>query len=140
MQPTTDDVDAYLASSDDLAALRELDAVVAAGLPGVRRTLWRGTFWGGTEQVIIGYGDLAQHRPDGRVVDWFWVGVAQQKRNLSLYVNAVEDGRYLSQGYGARLGKVKVGASAVTFRSPADLDLPVVTEMLSRVLALMRNG
>ncbi len=94
--------------------MRELDAVVAAALPGVGRRLWRGVFWGGTEQAVIGYGDLRQQRPSGQVVEWFWVGVAQQKRTLSLYVNAVEDGRYPSQVYGTRPGKVKVGASAVT--------------------------
>ena len=37
-----------------------LDRRIVAGLPGRSRALWRGTFWGGTEQAIIGYGG---HRP-----------------------------------------------------------------------------
>ena len=34
-----------------------LDAHIADVFAGTERVLWKGVFWGGTEQSIIGYGD-----------------------------------------------------------------------------------
>ena len=87
-------------------------------------------FWGGTEQTIIGYGDIRQPRPRGDEVEWFLVGLARQKNNFSIYLNAVEDGAYLGKQFADRLGKVKVGAASIGFRHLAAVDLDVLTEML----------
>ncbi len=132
MRQTEEDVDAFIAASADPEALAHLDSLIRDGLPGARRSLWRGVFWGGTEQAIIGYGDTVQQRPNGDPVQWFLVGLALQKRHLSLYVNAAEEGSYLSKLYAERLGKVKVGAAAITFRTAADLDPTGLAEMLAR--------
>jgi hypothetical protein len=56
-------------------------------------------------------------------VEGFIVGLAVQKRHLSLYINAVEDRQYLSEKHGHELGKVMVGKAALTFGSAADVDL-----------------
>jgi hypothetical protein len=106
-----------------------LDHVITRAMPGASRRLWAGTFWGGSEQEIVGYGDLVQHRPRGEPVEWFVLGLARQRRHLSVYVNAVEDGRYLIQRYAPRLGRVKVGSASAAFRSVADLDLDVLREL-----------
>lgn len=68
-----------------------IDDVVVAAMPGASRRLWTGTFWGGTRQTIVGYGDLRQPRPRADPVDWFILGLARQQRHLSLYVNAAEN-------------------------------------------------
>jgi hypothetical protein len=94
--------------------------------------VWEGTFWGGTEQRILGYGDIVQPRPRGESVEWFLVGLARQTKTYSLYVNAVEDGAYLLSGYADRLGKVKVGSASVGFRSLDDVDREGLTELLTR--------
>lgn len=94
MERTTTDPDDLIASlpdrfRDDVA---RLDAEISRVMAGHPRVLWEGVFWGGTEQRIIGYGDLVQRRSRGEPVEWFVVGLAAQKDHLSLYVNAVEDG------------------------------------------------
>ncbi len=127
---TDEDVEAFIANSADPGALRTLDAAIRSAIPGISRTLWRGVFWGGTEQAIIGYGDITQPRPRGPAVEWFLIGLAQQQRHLSLNINAADEGRYLSQHYAERLGRVKVGAASIAFRSPDLLDLGVLDEML----------
>ncbi|MDN4478379.1 hypothetical protein [Demequina lignilytica] len=129
---TADDVDAFLAASPRAGTLQAVDAALRAGMPGAPRTLWRGVFWGGTDQAIVGYGDIRQPRPRGADVDWFLIGLAEQKNHVSLYVNAVADGAYLAHRYAERLGRVKVGSAVVTFRRLEDLDLAVVTEMAAR--------
>ncbi len=113
------------------AEMVQLDALISTHLPEASRTMWEGVFWGGTDQMIIGYGDLVQQQSRGRVVEWFMVGLARQKDSFSLYINAVQDGQYLIKTYGKRIGKAKTGASSVSFRKLDDLDLTVLGEMLA---------
>ena len=40
-----------------------IDRVLVESMTGVSRRLRTGTFWGGTAQEIIGYGDIRQPRP-----------------------------------------------------------------------------
>jgi phage FluMu protein gp41 len=134
MQRTTTSPDDYLASLPD--DVREdmiaLDAAIAPVFAGHERVLWEGVFWGGTEQRIIGYGDLRQRNSKGAEVEWFAVGLAAQKSHLSLYVSVVDDGQYILRRYCERLGKVKCSNANVTFKRLSDLDLPVAVEMVTR--------
>lgn len=129
MHRTKEDVDAFLSSGPRAELLQAVDRALRAGMPNIPRTLWRGVFWGGTAQAIVGYGDLRQPRPRGEDVDWFLIGLAEQQNHVSLYVNAVAGGAYLAHRYAERLGRVKVGSAAVTFRRLEDIDLEVVTEL-----------
>ncbi|MEM7094662.1 MAG: hypothetical protein AAF567_16780 [Actinomycetota bacterium] len=130
--------DDFLASFDDLddggeiaATMTALDALIVASLPERRRVLWTGRFWGGTDQTIIGYGDIRQPRPRGDDVEWFLVGLARQSKNYSIYLNAAKDGTYLAHAYVERLGKVKLGAASIGFRRLDEIDLEVLGELLS---------
>lgn len=62
MQRTTTSPGDYLASlPDDVRDdMTTLDAAIAPVFAGHERVLWGGIFWGGTEQRIIGDGDLRQ--------------------------------------------------------------------------------
>lgn len=114
---------------DDYAAL---DGRISEVMAGLQRVAWEGTFWGGTQQHIIGYGEYHYRGRSGSEGEWFIVGLAAQKQYLSLYVNATEDGEYLIKRYAGRLGKVKAGSANVTFRRLADVELDVLLEMVAR--------
>ncbi len=116
--------------------LVRLDEIIREALSGLERVLWRGKMWGGTEQAIVGYGMIAQPRPRGGDVDWFLVGLAEQKNHLSVYVNAAENDEYLVRAHAHQLGRVKVGAAAITFRSIDDLDLARFRSLLQRAREL----
>ena len=124
----------YINSLDDgdRAVMLAVDQLITRTMPNRRRVLWRGVFWGGTEQTIIGYGDIRQPRPRGDDVEWFLVGLARQKQHFSLYVNAVADGAYIGQQYADRLGKVKVGSASIGFRNLDTVDLDVLAELLAQ--------
>jgi hypothetical protein len=109
--------------------LSKVDAVLSKVMKGHSRVLWGGTFWGGSEQSIIGYGDYTYQRSDKKTVDWFILGLAPQKNYNSIYINASDDDGYIIQKYADRLGKVKVRSAAVTFKSADDLDLAVLEEV-----------
>lgn len=135
--PTPDSVEEFIAAHDPDGSLARLDPVIAAALPGCARVLWKGILWGGTQQSIIGYGDISQARPRGKPVRWFLIGLARQKDHLSLYVNAAQDGQYLSQVYGQRLGRTRTGSASITFTSAADIDLDVLGELVRHAGGLM---
>jgi hypothetical protein len=133
--------DDYLATlpADLRATMNELDDWISRVFAGRGRSLWEGVFWGGTEQSIIGYGDIVQPRPRGDDVEWFAVGLARQKDHFSLYVNAAEDGAYLLASYKSRLGKARVGSASIAFTDVAKLDRDVLDELLVRAEALTRD-
>lgn len=142
MERTSTSPDRYIASlpaavGADMAAL---DERITAALPGHARSLWAGVFWGGSEQRIIGYGDLSYVRSDKQEVRWFLVGLARQKNYYSVYVNAADGRRYLAEAYAGRLGKAKVGKSSISFRKLADVDLDVLSELLERAGTLPAAG
>jgi hypothetical protein len=138
--PTSLSVDEFIEGNDPDGSLARLDAVITAALPGASRVLWQGVFWGGTEQSIIGYGTIEQPRPKGRTVEWFLAGLARQKHYLSLYVNAAEDGAYLSKAYGPRLGRCKVGSASISFDAADAIDLEVLEEMVRHAGRLMPHA
>lgn len=129
MERTDRDVDEFLSTHEELGAI---DAVIADVMEGHERELYEGIFWGGTHQEIIGYGRQDSTRRDGTPVEWFVVGLAEQRKHLSLYVSAVEDGKYLSEVLGPSLGEVRVGKSAITFRSAEALDLDALRTLIER--------
>jgi hypothetical protein len=100
-------------------------------MAGHSRVLWEGRFWGGSEQSIIGYGDYSYQRSSKETVEWFIVGLAPQKNYISIYVNAADGDGYLVKKHAGRLGKVKVGSAAISFKSADDLDLGVPEEVVT---------
>jgi hypothetical protein len=131
MERTDTDPDVFFASLPEPRRndLERVDAVLSKVMKGHSRVLWGGTFWGGSEQSIIGYGDYTYQRSDKKTVDWFILGLAPQKNYNSIYINASDDDGYLIQKYADRLGKAKVRSAAVTFKSADDLDLEVLEEV-----------
>ena len=134
MHRSTTTPDDHIASLPD--GVREeiatLDAEISPVMAGLKRTLWEGVFWGGSQQGIIGYGSYRYKGRSGAEGEWFIVGLAAQKNYLSLYVNAAADGQFLGKVYAPRLGKVKPGSANLQFKRAADLDLAVLREMVQR--------
>ncbi len=118
-------------SPDVRADIAELDTLISEEMPGASRTLWEGRFWGGSDQKIIGYGDYTYQQSGKKTVEWFIVGLAVQRSHLSLYVNAADEDGYLVSRFADRLGKVKVGSAAVTFKKASDLDESSLRELIA---------
>jgi len=120
--------------------VRALDETISHVMDGLPRDVWEGPFWGGTQQRIIGYGRYQYRGRSGAEGEWFIVGLAAQKNNLSVYVSAAEDGKSLAKTYAERLGKVKAGSGAVTFRRLADVNLEVLVELVRRARELTADA
>lgn len=139
MQRSPTSPDAFLAGLPD--GVREdmvaLDRVLADAFAGDERVLWEGAFWGGTQQHIIGYGAYRYVGRSGATGEWFVVGLAAQKNYLSIYVNANDEGAYLSETYGPRLGNVRAKRANVQLKRASDVDLAVLLEMAARARELV---
>jgi hypothetical protein len=141
MEKTKKDPDKFLNTVTDAyrADMIKLDKEISRIMKGEERVLWTGKFWGGSDQNIIGFGKFTYVRK-GKKIEWFLIGLAQQKNYISLYVNAVEDNQYLAQKYGKELGKVKIGSSSISFRKLEDVNLKKLLEMLKRAKALAKSS
>lgn len=117
--------------------IEQLDALLTRLLAKKTKTMWEGKLWGGTDQQIIGYGDYSYQRSDGTTVEWFMVGLTAQKNYVSIYVNATDRDGYITQRWAERLGKAKIGASSVSFKSIEEIDLDALSEMITEARELM---
>ena len=121
MRRTDTHVDTFLEGlegerSDDI---RTLDTPIRRRMPDAGRFLYEGTFWGGSDQQIVGYGVIDHRNGSGDDVEWF------------MDLNAVEDGQYLLRRYEGKLGKAKLGSASIAFSSIDDVDLENLMELVS---------
>jgi hypothetical protein len=138
MERTDTDVTAFLSSLEGKQGedMRSLDSMISEKMVGHERHLFEGRFWGGTDQRIVGYGVVDYVDRAGNKGEWFVVGLAAQKNNLSIYVNAVSGDSYLLREYEGKLGKVKLGSASIGFRKVEDLDLDSLMELIGRAADL----
>jgi hypothetical protein len=79
---------------------------------------------------MLGYGKFKYRNYKKDIIDWPIVALASQKNYISIYVCALEDGKYLAEKYRSGLGKVSVGRSCIRFKKLEDLDLKTLKTIL----------
>jgi hypothetical protein len=85
----------------------------------------------------IGYGVQTTTYANGETRDFYQVGISANTTGLSVYIMGLDDKTYLSETYGAKLGKAKVTGYCVKFRSLKDIRIDVLEEMIA---THMRRG
>ena len=86
--------------------------------------------WG---SAIIGFGDRVFTSPtSGRQVDWFTMGFAPRKANLSLYLFGGHEA-YTDQL--KKLGKYKTGAGCLYINKLSDVDTKVLESIIKQSAA-----
>lgn len=91
--------------------------------------------WGDS---LIGFGKKRYKSPaSGREVDWFLVGFAPRKANLSLYlmINHAEYAALIE-----RLGKHKTSGGCIYVNKLADIDLNALQELIEASVRQHKNG
>jgi hypothetical protein len=116
--------------------LRRVDALVTSAAPGIDRQL---VPMGSS--TMLGYG-LMPYRPRSARETTMWplIGLAAQKRHLSLYVCAVVDGGYLAETRADRLGKVSCGKSCIRFTSLDEVDTDELGALVRAAVAATAAG
>jgi len=89
--------------------------------------------WGGS---IVGFGRYRYRYASGREGEWFEVGFAPRKRDLTLYLMAGAE-RY--PDLLSKLGKYRTGVSCLYVKRLADIDLAVLEELAAASVAFVRQ-
>jgi hypothetical protein len=79
---------------------------------------------------MLGYGSFPYLNYKKQTVPWPVVALASQKNYISLYVCALEKGKYIAEKYKADLGKVSVGKSCIRFKKFEDLNVKGLEKVL----------
>ena len=88
--------------------------------------------WGGN---IVGLGDYHYKYETGREGDWFQMGFAPRKQNLTLYLMCRLDAH---RELLAKLGKHKTGKGCLYIGKLADVDAKVLKEMLTQTVKVLK--
>lgn len=117
--------------------LAELHRLIVGISPGCR--LWFLDGRNADGKVVsnpnIGYGSRAHRYADGRIEDFYRVGMSANTGGISVYVMGLDDKAYLAETYGGRLGKAQVTGYCIKFRRLSDIDLGVLQEAIAEALA-----
>lgn len=105
----------YIAEVDESRRpdVRRLHRIIREEAPHLKPTM---------EFGILGYGRFHYEYASGREGDWMRIGVANNKRYISLYCCAADDRGYVAERYRKKLPKASIGKSCVRFKRLADLD------------------
>ncbi|WP_433803000.1 DUF1801 domain-containing protein [Actinomycetospora sp. CA-084318] len=128
------DLASFLASLGDqqVAIAREVHQTVADVAPELLPPTRRGT--------LLGYGAFHYRYASGREGDADLISMRGGSKHLSVYVSALEDGRYLPEVHAAGLGTVSVGRSCIRVRRPGDLDLSAFADVVRRAVEVGGEG
>lgn len=79
---------------------------------------------------MIGYGAFPYKNYKKEMIEWPVISLANQKQYVSLYVCAVENGKYLAEKSKKELGNVSVGKSCIRFKKIEDVNLDALKKVL----------
>ena len=79
---------------------------------------------------MLGYGSFSYRNYKHEQIDWPTIALANQKNYISIYVCAVDHGKYIAEMHAKELGKVSVGKSCIRFKKIEDVNLPVLKKVI----------
>lgn len=79
--------------------------------------------WGDS---LIGFGDITYKYASGRTGEWFVLGFAPRKQNISIYLTCNIE---LYADYLLKLGKYKTGKGCLYIKKLSDIDINILKEM-----------
>jgi hypothetical protein len=129
-QPTTQSVASYLDAIEDDVRRKDCKALHAMMK---RATGCAPKMWG---EAIVGYDSYRMTYANGKTGDWPVVGFSARKGPISVYLMAGYDG---AEDLLAKLGKHKIGKACLYIHKLAEVQLPVLEQMIERSVAQMRQ-
>lgn len=78
----------------------------------------------------IGYGQQTMLLAKGKSREMFQIGISSNTSGISIYLIGIRNKLDLAEQFGQKLGKAKVSGYCIKFKQLADLDLPVLEEVL----------
>jgi hypothetical protein len=124
----------YIASQAELkrSDMQELHRIIQGLMPACR--LW---FLDGKDDKgktvsnpNIGYGLQTIKYADGKIRDFYQIGLSANTTGISVYIMGIEDRKYLAKVYGTKLGKASVTGYCVKFKTLKDINIELLEEAI----------
>jgi hypothetical protein len=127
---TDESVEAFIAAIANEAQRADCQTLIALfeGITGAPPKLW------GT--AIVGFGKYTYKYASGHSGEWFLLGFAPRKQNITLYAPC---GEGYDKALLEKLGKHKLKGSCLHVNKLADIDLEVLNEMMTQRFAQSKN-
>jgi hypothetical protein len=78
----------------------------------------------------IGFGSRDHKYADGRVSEFYQIGLSANKTGISVYILGIDDKTYLPKTYGKELGKASVTGYCIRFKTLKDINTGVLKEAI----------
>nr|WP_299906633.1 DUF1801 domain-containing protein [Sphingomonas bacterium] len=78
----------------------------------------------------IGYGHQTINYASGKTREFYRIGISANTTGISVYIIGLEDKKYLSRTYGAKLGKSSITGYCIKFRTVKDIKIDVLKEII----------
>lgn len=127
-------IESYIASQPESkrSDMQALHCLILQVMPGCR--LWFLDGKNDDGKVVsnpnIGYGLQTLRYAGGKTREFYQIGLSANTTGISVYILGIEDKTYLSDTYGAALGKAKVSGYCVNLKAVDDVNTDVLEEML----------
>lgn len=129
-QPTDVNVEDYIANLENEQQRQDCQQLLTL-MQSITKA--KPVLWGNS---IIGFGQYHYESKSGQKGDWPLTGFAARKQNLSVYIM---QGFEPYQTLLAKLGKHKHAKSCLYIKKLADVDLTLLTELISKSVQYMRD-
>ncbi len=74
----------------------------------------------------IGYGIQNIKYADGKIREFYQIGLSVNTTGISIYIMGIKDKTYLAQTYGAKLGKASVTGYCIKFKTIKDINIDIL--------------
>ncbi|SNR92310.1 DUF1801 domain-containing protein [Flavobacterium sp. ov086] len=74
----------------------------------------------------IGYGFQVLKYADGKIKEFFRIGVSANTTGISVYILGIEDKTFLTQTFGKNIGKASVTGYCIKFKTLKDINIDIL--------------
>jgi hypothetical protein len=74
----------------------------------------------------IGYGFYTIKYADGKIREFYQIGLSANTTGISVYILGINDKTYLAKTYGKKLGKANVTGYCIKFKTLKDINIEIL--------------
>ncbi|WP_457126543.1 DUF1801 domain-containing protein [Mucilaginibacter sp. HD30] len=123
-------IEDYIASQPEpkRSEMEELHQRILKVLPGCK--LWFEDGKNSENKIVanpnIGYGEYTIKYADGKMREFFQIGLSANTTGISIYVMGIKDKSYLPQAFGKEIGKASVTGYCIKFKTLKGINIDVL--------------
>ena len=129
-----DQIGNYIAAQPEpkRSELQDLHGIILEMMPGCRLWFLDGKDESGrtVSNPNIGYGTQTTQYADGRIKEFYQIGISANTTGISVYLMGLKDKKYLAEKYGAKIGQASVTGYCIKFRKLKNVNIGVLVDAL----------